>query len=170
MLLLVVPSLWFWHREGWQNQGSHPGNRITAHDPSYTQVIGFYTTCLKEDTWQISQRPVETGTICFKTSAKKKKGLGVREHTRLMISPHRREKSTPAGDRSVRGNERDEKRQLISSFGVEFQLWSMDTHCKYRNIIFLQSINAPEYTRTTSRVWFFGFSFCPDPASCCKSY
>lgn len=48
-------------------------DRISAHDPSYTQAIGFYTTCLKEDTWQISQRSVETATICSKISVKKKK-------------------------------------------------------------------------------------------------
>lgn len=62
----------YWCSEGWWNRDSHPGDRITAHDPSSTQVIGFYTTCLKEDLWQISQRPVETGTICFKISVKKK--------------------------------------------------------------------------------------------------
>lgn len=68
-----VPSPWFWHEEGWQNQGWHPDDRNTASDPSYTPAIGFYTACLKKDTWQISQRSVETGTICFKISVKKKK-------------------------------------------------------------------------------------------------
>ena len=96
-------SLWtlppFWHEEGWRNQGPPASDRISAHDPSYTQAIGFYTTCLKEDTWQISQRSVETATICSKISVKgkQKNPHGVREHTGLMISPLGREKLIPAG-------------------------------------------------------------------------
>lgn len=39
-----------------------------------------------------------------------------------MISSQCREKSTPAGDTSVRGNERHEQRLLISSFGAEFEI------------------------------------------------
>ena len=80
------------------NQGSPTSDRISARDPSYTQAIGFYTTCLKQDTWQISQRSVETATVCSKISVKeKRKPHGVREHTGLMISPLSREKPTPAG-------------------------------------------------------------------------
>lgn len=39
-----------------------------------------------------------------------------------MIPTHYREKSTPAGDRSVRGNECDGERLLVSSFGAEFEI------------------------------------------------
>lgn len=122
------PPPWFWHKERWKNQGSYPGNRATAHNRSYTQVIGFYTTCLKEDTWQISQRSVETGSICFKISVKKKKTHRVRDHTRLMIPHTAGRNQHQLGDRSVRAKACYGQRLLGSSFGAEFEIWYIDTH------------------------------------------
>lgn len=132
----------FWHKKGWQRQGSHTGNRITAHECSYTEVIGFYTNCLKENTWQISQRAVETGSICFKISVKKeKKPQSKRTHKINDLRTPQGEISTSEGmDLSV--HEHDGQRLLMSSFGAEFEIWFIDTHST--GVSFLQSTNTPE--------------------------